>query len=112
MTDRTESRILEIHRRTKQKRRQRENRILSVLTLCSTFFITNLCLICGQVKEPGISFVNDISSTVLLRDGTSTYVVTAIAAFCFGVTVTALCIQYKNRQRNRKKDTGGQDEIV
>lgn len=112
MTDRTEGRILEIRRRTKQKRKRRENRILSALTLCSIFLVTNLCLICGELKGPGISSVNGISSTVLLRDGTSTYVVTAIAAFCLGVTITALCIRYKNRQKNGKKDTDGQDDIV
>lgn len=112
MTDRTESRIIEIHRRTKRKRRQRENRVLSVLTLCSIFLVTNLCFICGQIKEPGISSVTGISSTVLLREGTSPYVVVAIAAFCLGVTVTVLCIQYKNRQKHRKRETDKQDDMV
>lgn len=111
MNDRTESRVNEIRRRTRKKRLQHENRVLSVLALVNVFFAVNLCAICGVVKEPGISVVAGSSGSVLLRSGTSAYVVTAIAAFCLGVIVTAICIRYKNRQQRSRK-TGDEEKDI
>ena len=98
MTDRTEKQIREIRRRTQQKRCRLENRLLSGLTVSCLFLITGICMILEHVKVPGVSTVTYGYSTVLLQEGTSAYVVTAIVAFCVGVGVTILCIRYRNRQ--------------
>ena len=98
MTDRTENQIREIRRRTQQKRHRLENRLLSGLAVSCLFLITGICMILERVKAPGVSTVTNGYSTVLLQEGTSAYVVTAIIAFCVGVGVTVLCIRYRNRQ--------------
>ena len=100
MTDRTENQIREIRRRTQQKRYRLENRLLSGLTVSCLFLITGICMILERVKAPGVSVVTNGYSTVLLQEGTSAYVVTAIVAFCVGVGVTVLCIRYRNRQEH------------
>lgn len=110
MEDRTENRVREIHRRVKKKRLQRENRMLSVLAFMNVFLVTNLCMICDAVKAPGIPAVAGSSGTILLRNGMSAYIVTAIAAFCLGVIVTAICIRYKNRQKQSRKPEDGKME--
>ena len=100
MTDRTEKQIREIRRRTQQKRCRLENRLLSGLTVSCLFLITGICMILERVKAPGVAVVTNGYSTVLLQEGTSAYVVTAIVAFCVGVGVTVLCIRYRNRQEH------------
>ena len=100
MTDRTENQIREIRRRTQQKRHRLEKRLLSGLTVSCLFLITGICTILERVKAPGVSVVTNGYSTVLLQEGTSAYVVTAIVAFCVGVGVTVLCIRYRNRQEH------------
>lgn len=100
--DKTKQRMQEIQCRIKLKRKRMEIRLVSCLSLCSLFLITGLQMILVQVKEPGISMVNSSYSTVLLRDGTSAYIVTAIAAFSLGVTITLLCIHYKEKQEKQE----------
>ena len=102
MTDRTENQIREIRRRTQMKRRRQENRLLSGLTVSCLFLSIGICMMLEQVKVPGVSTVTYGYSTVLLQEGTSAYVVTAIVAFCVGVGVTAFCIRYRNRQERLK----------
>ena len=100
MTDRTENQIREIRRRTRQKRHRLENRLLSGLTRNWLFLMIGICMILEQVKVPAVSTVTNGYSTVLLQEGTSAYVVTAIVAFCVGVGITILCIRYRNRQEH------------
>lgn len=104
MTEKTEGRIREIRRRTKQKRRKKENRELSVLTVVSLFLMIGIQGMLDYKMTPGISMVTDSYSTVLLREGTSGYIVTAIAAFVLGVTVTIICIHYKKRQQRHEEN--------
>lgn len=112
MTDRMENQIREIRRRTQQKRHRLENRLLSVLTGSCLFFITGICMILERVKVPGVSTVTNGYSTVLLQEGTSAYVVTAIIAFCFGVGVTVLCIRYRNRQEHPENHSDKRTETL
>lgn len=100
--DKTKQRMQELQRRIKIKRKRMEIRLVSCLSLCSLFLITGLQMILVRVKEPGISMVNSGYSTVLLQDGTSAYVVTAIAAFSLGVMITLLCIHYKEKREKQE----------
>ena len=94
MTGRTERRIREIRRRTRQYRKRYERRVLSTLSVCS------LLLFAG-----GAPTVTDSYGSVLLRGGTSAYVVVGIAAFAVGVTVTMICIRLKNKSKDRTVST-------
>ena len=86
------------------------------LIICSdrklSFFITGICMILERVKVPGVSTVTNGYSTVLLQEGTSAYVVTAIIAFCFGVGVTVLCIRYRNRQEHPENHSDKRTETL
>ena len=105
MTGKTETRVREIRSRTRQYRRQRENRVLSVLAAFSLFLLAGIGVLLRSVQTPGVAAVADGYGAVLLRDGAVTYVVIGIAAFVVGVTVTVLCIRMKNRSKNRTDRT-------
>lgn len=100
MADRLEERIGEIKKRTKKKRQKLEDRVTSVWAVCSLCFMTSICMMLAQVKMPGIGAVANGYSSVLLRDGASGYVVTAIIAFMIGVIVTIICIRYRKKKQN------------
>ena len=101
MTGKTETRVREIGRRTRQYRKRYETRLLSCLTACSLFLLTGIGVLFRTVQTPGIPAVANGYGAVLLRDGAGAYVVIGIAAFVIGVTVTVLCIRLKNRSANR-----------
>ena len=109
MTGKTETRVREIRSRTRQYRRQHENRVLSFLTVCSLFLLAGIGVLFRSVQTPGIAAVADGYGAVLLRDGAVTYVVIGIAAFVIGVSVTVLCIRLKNRATNRTDRTERSD---
>lgn len=99
MTDKTDRRIREIRRRIRQKQRKRETRILSGLTLFSLFLAVGLQIIFSHAGVCGISTVSNRYSTVLLQDGTSAYVVTAILFFTLGAGAAIFCINYHKRKK-------------
>ena len=109
MTGKTETRVREIRSRTRQYRRQHENRVLSSLAAFSLFLLAGIGVLFGSVQTPGVAAVADGYGAVLLRDGAVTYVVIGIAAFVVGVTVTVLCIRLKNRAANRTDRTEGSE---
>ena len=101
MTGKTETRMREIQRRTRQYRKRYEVRLFSCLTLCSLFLLAGIGVLFRSVQTPGIVSVSKGYGGVLLQDGAVAYVVIGIAAFVIGVTVTVLCIRLKNRSVNR-----------
>ena len=109
MTGKTETWVREIQSRTRQYRRQRENRVLSSLAAFSLFLLDGIGVIFGSVQTPGVAAVADGYGAVLLRDGAVTYVVIGIAAFVVGVSVTVLCIRLKNRSASRTDCTEGSE---
>ena len=109
MTGKTETRVREIRSRTRQYRRQHENRVLSFLTVCSLFLLAGIGVLFRSVQTSGVASVADGYGGVLLRDGAVMYVVIGIAAFVVGVSVTVLCIRLKNRSANRTGHTEGSD---
>lgn len=109
MTGKTETRVREIRSRTRQYRRQHENRVLSSLAAFSLFLLAGIGVLFRSVQTPGVAAVADGYGAVLLRDGAVTYVVIGIAAFVIGVSVTVLCIRLKSRATNRTDRTEGSD---
>ena len=107
MTGKTETRVREIQSRTRQYRRQRENRVLSSLAAFSLFLLAGIGVLLKTVQTPGIVSVAEGYGAVLLRNGAGSYVVLGIAAFVLGVTATVLCIRLKNRSANRTDHTEG-----
>lgn len=101
MTERTQTRLQEIRRRTQIKRRRQEERILSVLTICSLLLVTAIGGVLRQLQLPGISAVESGYSSVLLRNGAGAYIVVGIAAFVVGVVLTLICIRWKKRDYRR-----------
>ena len=101
MTGRTEIRVREIHRRTRRYRRRYENRALYSLTAFSLFLFSGIGILLRKVQSGGVPTVTDSYGSVLLRGGTSAYVVVGIAAFAVGVTVTMICIRLKNKSTAR-----------
>ena len=105
MTGRTERRIREIRRRTRQYRKRYEGRVLSTLSVCSLLLFAGIGILLRKVQSGGVSTVTDSYGSVLLRGGTSAYVVVGIAAFAVGVTVTMICIRLKNKSKDRTVST-------
>ena len=112
MTGKTETRVREIRSRTRQYRRQHENRVLSSLAAFSLFLLAGIGVLFRSVQTPGVAAVADGYGAVLLRDGAVTYVVTGLLAFVVGVTVTVLCIRLKNKSTNCTERTEGSEERV
>ena len=110
MTGKTETRVREIRSRTRQYRRQHENRVLFSLAAFSLFLLAGIGGVFKSAQTPGIAAVADGYGAVLLRDGTGAYVVTGIAAFVIGVTVTVLCIRLKNKSTIRTGCTEGSED--
>ena len=109
MTGKTETRVREIRSRTRQYRRQHENRVLSSLAAFSLFLLAGIGVLFRSVQTPGVAAVADGYGGVLLRDGAGAYVVIGIAAFVIGVFVTVLCIRLKSRAANRTDRTEGSE---
>ena len=110
MTGKTETRVREIQSRTRQYRRQRENRVLSSLAAFSLFLLAGIGVLFGSVQTPGVAAVADGYGAVLLRDGAGAYVVIGLLAFVIGVTVTVLCIRLKNKSTNRTDRAEGSED--
>ena len=109
MTGKTETRVREIRSRTRQYRRQHENRVLFSLAAFSLFLLAGIGGVFKSAQTPGIAAVADGYGAVLLRDGAVMYVVIGIAAFVVGVSVTVLCIRLKNRSTNRGEPAEGSE---
>ena len=105
MTGRTERRVREIRRRTRQYRKWYERRVLSTLSVCSLLLFAGIGILLRKVQSGGVSTVTDSYGSVLLRGGASAYVVVGIAAFAVGVTVTMICIRLKNKSKDRTVST-------
>ena len=105
MTGRTERRIREIRRRTRQYRKWYERRVLSTLSVCSLLLFAGIGILLRKVQSGGVPTVIDSYGSVLLRGDTSAYVVVGIAAFAVGVTVTMICIRLKNKSKDRTVST-------
>ena len=110
MTGRTEIRVREIHRRTRRYRRRYENRALYSLTAFSLFLFSGIGILLRKVQSGGLPTVADSYGSVLLRGGTSAYVVVGIAAFAVGVTVTMICIRCKKKKTIRMEDAEDKEE--
>lgn len=112
MTGRTEIRVREIRRRTRQYRRRMERRVISCLTVCSLFLLAGMSVLLRSAQTPGISAVAEGYGAVLLHNGAGLYVVIGIAAFVAGVTLTVICIRCRKRGTNRTSDAEESEEII
>lgn len=100
MDDRTEERIRRIRIRTRRKRVQMEQQISICLTGFSVCMMAGVWITMREVCMKGVSTVTHGYGSVLLRDGSSSYVVTAIAAFAIGALVTVSCIRFQRRKND------------
>ena len=100
MTGKTETRMWEIHRRTRRYRRQHETRLLSFLTVCCLFLLAGIGVLFRSVQAPGIVSVAEGYGAVLLRSDAGAYVIVGICAFVIGVSATMLCIRLKSKSKN------------
>ena len=105
MTGKTETRVREIRSRTRQYRRQYENRVLFSLAAFNLFLLAGIGVLFGSIQTPGVAAVADGYGGVLLQDGAGAYVIIGIVAFVIGVSVTVLCIRLKNKSTNRTDST-------
>ena len=101
MTGKTERRIREIRRRTRQYRKQHERRVLSTLSVCSLLLFAGIGILLRKVQSGGVPTVAESYGSVLLRGGASAYIVVGIAAFTAGVAMTVICIRCKKKQTIR-----------
>ena len=101
MTEKTETRLREIRRRTRQYRKECETRLLTCLMMCNLFLFAGIGVLFRSVQKPGTVSVADAYGTVLLRDGAGGYVVIGIVAFVAGVALTVACIRLKKVMKRR-----------
>ena len=109
MTGKTETRVREIRSRTRQYKRQHENRVLFSLAAFSLFLLAGIGVLFRSVQTPGIVSVAEGYGAVLLRSGAGAYVIVGIAAFVIGMALTVFCIRLKNRSANRTDRTEGSE---
>ena len=100
MTGKTETRMWEIHRRTRRYRRQHESRLLFFLTVWFLFLLAGIGVLFRSVQAPGIVSVAEGYGAVLLRSDAGAYVIVGICAFVIGVSATMLCIRLKSKSKN------------
>ena len=74
MTGKSETRVRKIRSRTRQYRRQHENRVLFSLAAFSLFLLAGIGGVFKSAQTPGIAAVADGYGAVLLRDGAVTSV--------------------------------------
>ena len=101
MTGKTETRVREIRSRTRQYRRQHENRVLFSLAAFSLFLLAGIGGVFKSAQTPGIAAVADGYGAVLLRDGAGAYVVVGLLAFALGVLASVLCVRMKGSAAER-----------
>ena len=89
MTGKTETRVREIGRRTRQYRKRYETRLLSCLTACSLFLLAGIGVLFRSVQTSGVASVADGYGGVLLQDGAGAYVIVGIVAFVIGVSAVS-----------------------
>ena len=109
MTGRTERRVREIRRRTRQYRKRHERRVLSTLSVCSLLLFAEIGILLRKVQSGGVPTVADSYGSVL-RGGASAYIVVGIAAFAVGVTVTVICIRCKRKHTIRMEAAEDKEE--
>ena len=97
MTTRTEIHIQEICRRARQYRQQYERRMLSILSVCSLFFLACNTTLLKKVQTPGIFAAANAYGAVLLRNDVSPYIVVGVAAFAAGVMCTIFCMRCREK---------------
>ena len=59
MTGRTERRVREIRRRTRQYRKRHERRVLSTLSVCSLLLFAEIGILLRKVQSGGVPTVGD-----------------------------------------------------
>lgn len=112
MCDPIQSRVREVHRRVRSKKRRRENRALSGLTIMSLFLLAGIGALLHSVQAPGLSTVAGSYGAVLLRDGAGAYILVAIAAFAVGVALTVLCIRCRKKTSSRMDRAEESEETI
>ena len=105
MTARTEIRVRQIRRRTRQYRLRYETRVLRCLTALSLFLLAGIGALLSSVHRPGISAVSNGYGSVLLRDGAGLYVLIGVAAFAAGAALSVLCIRCRRNANHGNKRT-------
>lgn len=110
MTGRTERRIREIRRRTRQYRKRYERRVLSTLSVCSLLLFAEIGILLRQVQSGGLPTVTDSYGSVLLQGGAGAYIVVGIAAFTAGVAMTVICIRCKGKHTIRMEAAEDKEE--
>ena len=110
MTGRTETRVREIHRRTRRYRRRHENHVLSSLAAFSLLLFAGIGAFLRRVQAGGVSAVADGYSSVLLREGAGAYIVVGIAAFAAGAALAALCIRYRKKSWGDRSNEDKEEE--
>lgn len=104
MNGRTGTRLREISRRTKHKRRKSESRMSAALSAAALSLSTGLGALLQRVQPSGVARVAQGYSSVLLREGGGAYVALGVAAFASGVTMTALCVHKKRKNRAERAE--------
>lgn len=110
MTGRTETRVREIHRRTRRYRRRHENHVLSSLAAFSLLLFAGIGAFLRRVQAGGVSAVADGYGSVLLREGAGAYIVVGIAAFAAGAALAALCIRYRKKSLGDRSNEDKEEE--
>ena len=109
MTARTEIRVRQIRRRTRQYRLRYEARILRCLTVLSLFLLAGIGALLRSVHRPGISAVANGYGSVLLRDGAGLYVLIGVAAFAAGAALSVICIRYRRKANHADKQNAKEE---
>ena len=96
----THDRVLRIEERLRERKQRRRRHVNAWLGIVCVLCICCVSWILCTEQTPGVSMVHGGYGTVLLRDGAGAYVVVGIAAFALGVSITLLCIRYRESHRH------------
>lgn len=108
----TQSRMLEISRRVRRKRMQREKSRCISLACATVLTAGAMGMFLHDVQSPGIATVHSGYGAVMIRSDVSSYVVVGILVFTAGVVLSVIGIRLRDRQHHHSVHTDEGEETL
>ena len=107
-----EQRAAAVHRRTEELRRRREKSMLFLTAVCSCILLAVLVPLTARLAGPSAEDPGDVfTGAALLDESAGGYLLAAVLSFMAGITVTVLCIKYRDRSRKPRGSNRGAEQV-
>lgn len=99
----TATRVSLVKKRVCQKQRRQESHVLLGLFILCLFLSVSLVGTLGMFTGSGHSAVLSVYGSILLHEDVGAYMLAGVIFFTAGVVITALCIRYRERNKQEHK---------